>query len=718
MYEYHQGKEMNAMEGVRYSGRNLRRAACMLLALALLAAGFGGFARPAQATQPGDAAQAAASQAAGMESATGDSNAAEKEGPQAEVNEGAQNESEGEKAPPQEGGVQAQAKARTYTITLPANDEKYTIIPAEGCDPAAVPHCGSFQFTLLLQEGYEEVAPVVKGNGTTLKGAKINGGWVYRIVEIACDIRITVNDGEWTGAQPQPEYVHITFHNGEGASLTDINGDTQLTATYRVEKGSDISFKVKVRNGYDPRTLWVTVDGKEITPDKKGVYHIKNIQSDTRVEASAAQQEGAYMMILNEGEGYTLSNIKGGEYYGNGNYAVKRLGSFSFKVTVKKGYDAGKLIVLANGKALQGKDGVFTVKDVDTDIDFEISVPAKEKQSHTVTIPYGKGYTVTDVRDGASIGEGKYTVPHNGGINFRVRVEKDYEEKDLVVKANGKVITPDESGRYRLKNITTDVEVSIGFVAQKQLAVTFDLGSGTRLSSVAGGMQAGEYAYTVKNGGSLSFEVYVRSEYEDRYLSVKANGAELKQSNGVYTLEDIREDTAVVIRLQESLKRFSLTDKATGVNVSGYSKATPKLRAGELASSTEAYKKLAAQAEDLKVLAAYELALTTAKAEGDVTVTFPVSSAYNGRRVRILRLTSSGKIVKYTPTVKDGKAVITVPALGKFLLAGAEDPSVILPPKTGDGDMRGAIAGWSMIVLAELGIYGIIRRKRRLEEAE
>lgn len=609
-------------------------------------------------------------------------------------------------------------KIRTYKMTLPVDNEKFSISFPEGYDPNAIPLGSSFVFSVKPSAAYADVVPEVRANGTLLRGAKKGGAWQYSIKCISCNITITVNDASWP-VPPQPASYTVTLPGGAGYAVQNIKGGKELsTGKYSVEQGGTLSFEVAVEKGYDASKLTVTANGKALSLHN-GVYSVANVQADTEVMISVPKEEQAaktYTVSLPNGAGYAVKDMQGGKELGGGKYSVEQDGTLSFKVEVQKGYDESRLMVTANGKELSAKKGVYTLANIQEDIGVAISVPKVDAYRHTVSFSSGKGYSVQNVTGGKELGNNTYTVRHKGSMSFTVKVEKSYRDRELFVTANGRELLPDAYGIYRLPSITEDVEVNIGFTRERQYTVTFPDSSVAKVTNIKGGIWKDDLRYGVMAGDNLSFEVYVKSSYENARLTVRANGKEIKQQNGVYTLKDIQEDIKVTISLDEALIRFSLTDKATSVNVSGYSKKTPKLHVDTLSDSSSAYNKLEAQTDGLRVLGAYDVSLSGSPAVGDVTVTFPVDKAYNGRSVRILRLRSDGKIAKYTATVKNGKATITVSALGKFLIAGAQDPSVILPPKTGDGDRSAAMLGWGMVLLAELMILGIIRHKRKQEQ--
>ncbi len=557
-------------------------------------------------------------------------------------------------------------------IQLPKDNECFTVM--RETDKAV--YGEDYTFVIVPAAAYKnEAAPKVYANEKAVGVQNKNGNWVCTLENVTRDCMVAVDVSHW-----QMEGAWVELIPAEGVTYKNIRGGQKTAENkYTVPMKGSLSFEVETAKGYDSKKLVVKA-GKDVILPQKGVYTVRNIQSDTQVTASAPRQF-AHVVRFPAGKGYKVTDIQGGLLLEKYSVGIKENGKLSFKVSVEKGYDADALRVSANGKLLTAQKGVYSIANIHGDVEVEIWFEGKS--SHIVSLPFGEGYSVVDVRGGKALGAGDYAVVHGGALSFYVRVEKGYNEEELVVSANGKTILPNR-GLYTIENTQRDTAVKIGFEKAPAYFVEFSEGEGYEIMEVKGGVRVGEGLFNVRAGGSLSFEVFVRAAYQDKRLTVEANGKALKPVQGVYTLENIDRDTKVRIGFDENLQKFSITDKATGIRVSGYGKGVPELRVAKLSEKTKRYQKLQGTMENWKVLGAYEISLSGVKTEGEVAVSFPVSTKYDGRSMRIARLKANGGIAAYKAKAQNGRATVTVEALGEFMLAGVHNPNVVLPPKTGE----------------------------------
>ncbi len=81
------------------------------------------------------------------------------------------------------------------------------------------------------------------------------------------------------------------------------------------------------------------------------------------------------------------------------------------------------------------------------------STPAPST-TYSVTLPSVEGVTTTP-------SAGSYSVEEGDGFSFSLTLAKDYDQSKPVVKAGDKVIEPISGDKYEIKNITSDVTISI-----------------------------------------------------------------------------------------------------------------------------------------------------------------------------------------------------------------------------------------------------------------
>lgn len=118
------------------------------------------------------------------------------------------------------------------------------------------------------------------------------------------------------------------------------------------------------------------------------------------------------------------------------------------------------------------------------------------------------------------------------------------------------------------------------------------------------------------------------------------------------------------------------SDKATGITVEGTLYSNIRVTPLSLRETGTTHDLLDAKtygeleqriASGFSVFAAY--GVTCDSYRGDLTLTFPVDAAYNGKEFMVSHKTSDGTIKIYTGTTKDGKITIQVQNLALFMIA-------------------------------------------------
>ncbi len=152
-----------------------------------------------------------------------------------------------------------------------------------------------------------------------------------------------------------------------------------------------------------------------------------------------------------------------------------------------------------------------------------------------------------------------------------------------------------------------------------------------------------------------------------------------------------------------SYAKRSLTDTQTGVKVSGGIPESTKLAVSPLDLNATGNDAVSARIRDAiakgQLIAGYDIRLSGGF-RGEITISFPVGAAYNGRTVTILHFIN-GRMETHTAVVENGVATIRVSSLSPFLVlnTGVNVPTfeVTDPPKTGGSS---APIGLAMLGLA------------------
>ena len=101
----------------------------------------------------------------------------------------------------------------------------------------------------------------------------------------------------------------------------------------------------------------------------------------------------------------------------------------------------------------------------------DIYVTVNVYGQYDVTLPSAIGYSVSSFMSSSPVN-------HNGTFGFYVNLLAGYDQSDIVVKANGIVLTP-EIGLYAISNITENKTVTVEGVAPNVYSVTLNTNGGT-----------------------------------------------------------------------------------------------------------------------------------------------------------------------------------------------------------------------------------------------
>ncbi len=234
-----------------------------------------------------------------------------------------------------------------------------------------------YTFTLKLLPGYTGSKPVVKANGTEIKG---NNG-VYTTDKVTEDLYITVE-----GIVPSTYEVKIP--DGEGYT---IMGEP---FAYH---DKDYTFTVTLDKGYENSIITVKVNGKAVE-GVDGVYTVQAVQSDLTITVEGVEVN-SYKVTLPTGSGYSVSP--------SGVQKVPYGQSLSFTVTPNSGYE---VLVKVGDTVLTGVNGKYTLEGVSADLTVSIQAYSLLNQiymeTNWITIPQGgTGSSITVSQNSTLKGE-------------------------------------------------------------------------------------------------------------------------------------------------------------------------------------------------------------------------------------------------------------------------------------------------------------------------
>ena len=244
-----------------------------------------------------------------------------------------------------------------------------------------------------------------------------------------------------------------------------------------------------------------------------------------------------YTVTLPSGEGYTAAGSDGS--------TVLRGHDFRFTVTIADGYEKGSgFAVKVGDAALTETDGVYTIENVQEDK--TVTVEGVEAiPVYTVTLPSGEGYTAAG-SDGS-------TVLRGHDFRFTVTIADGYEKGSAFAVKVGDTALSETDGVYTIEDVREDKTVTVeGVTAIPVYTVTLPSGEGYTAKASSG--------TSVRRGGSFSFSVTIADGYEKgSAFAVKVGDTALSEADGVYTIENVREDKTVTVEGVTAIPVYTVT---------------------------------------------------------------------------------------------------------------------------------------------------------------
>ncbi len=184
------------------------------------------------------------------------------------------------------------------------------------------------------------------------------------------------------------------------------------------------------------------------------------------------------------------------------------------------------------------------------------------------------------------------------------------------------------------------------------------------------GHEAGQYVITI---GTLA-------------VSGNADNYEIVFKEGTFTISNFASAT--------------VSDASSKISVNGYFDSSAKLSVSPISATDSTYKALLDNAAWGKMISAYNITLSADSIDGSLTVTFPVSSEYNGKEIAIYQLNSNGAVTCFKTTAQSGTVSLTTDSCTQFMLVTDKDGT----EKEGDEEKRSTIATVFLVLLIILGV--------------
>lgn len=116
-----------------------------------------------------------------------------------------------------------------------------------------------------------------------------------------------------------------------------------------------------------------------------------------------------------------------------------------------------------------------------------------------------------------------------------------------------------------------------------------------------------------------------------------------------------------------TLKQNTLTSEGTNISVSVNSADNANIVVNEIDKNSDLYKELESKYKNLDIQLAYDISIE-GDYEGNIKVSLPVGSKYEGKTVTVLHYCSDGTVDRYRVVVVDGKVSVDVSELSPFVI--------------------------------------------------
>ena len=367
------------------------------------------------------------------------------------------------------------AEIADYTVTIPTG-EGYTVTGEK-----TVKNGEDYTFTVTVTEGYDAANMVVKVNDTEVTA--VDGK--YTVEKVSSDLTITVSGVKKiiiglstlrfgsTDSIRSAKYFDMTPSFDPAVKEYTLLVPDSTNAVYAwATRGADLSTKASIKATWTSMSTGEASNTTLISGSSTG----KNLSG---FNIASAESNTLTITVTDDGstDVYTVKTVRIAP-------SLTKLALDGVKVNetfsaTKKTYTAmttkDSVTVLATPR---GEDYTVTYNGETSNViplstgenKIEIVVTNKDgytssytltvtKADHAVTIPTDESYLVT----------GKEAVMDGADYTFKVEVDYRYEAgEDFAVKVNGETVTG-EKGVYTVKNVTTDLVITVEGATKKVL---------------------------------------------------------------------------------------------------------------------------------------------------------------------------------------------------------------------------------------------------------
>ena len=382
---------------------------------------------------------------------------------------------------------------------------------------------GSVQFTISIASGYNLTSVKAGTNAITPD----NNG-VYTISNITSNLVVSATITEQTSPSPTPSTITITPIEGEGYSFELVNG-----YSWTVAYNGIIKFKVIVDEGYTLNAVIKSDYSPIFSLD--GEYYLYYITESFSISAIVTKNPPTYDVTISDNANSDFYEVVLEDGYSFENIAEN--GEVKFSINVSSGYEL--IDVNIGGDELIAQNGVYTISEINADIELTINVRQIQNQYSVQFIHTSNKATITDANGDAFTTNPVKFDSANQTLSFKV--ETASADDFVVVSLDGNKIQP--TSGTQLYTIEVNSQHSVTIQYYRALYINYGTISGHDFENFVDDHDT--YLYinhdqenVIVPKSNVSLETWISSTNNliADYEIISINGIDITQSNFIESL--------------------------------------------------------------------------------------------------------------------------------------------------------------------------------------
>ncbi len=435
-----------------------------------------------------------------------------------------------------------------YNVTYPTSTTGYLIVPETGYS-SIVREGSDFKFKVNLEADYSNSNIVVKANNNEIT-ADSNG--IYTLSNINEDIAIIVSGVELNKEEPPVDptpdpTIFGVFTLDSRIKIIPIGQDT-----CEVVEGNSFTFKIEIidETKYKFGSNLVVKASGGVLIGNNGQYTINSVTRNTPIVVEGiVPVVNVYTIVAENGGGFEIVPKS------HPTCEVAEGETFKFEVRAQEGFALDSMIIVTvKDELLMLENGVYTIEDI------RENIIVKVEGIYEVRKVFTNSALFTILAKGQSTANSNWIVTKGESFEFKIEVAEGYKLGDsVIVRADGMDLTEDK-GYYTIYQVNNDLEITVEGI---ETIGDYTISKNDTTFSIK---PISHSTCNVTEGQSFSFEIELDDSYQAEDIKVFANGVELVNVDGIYTIDSVTSDIVITIE-GISVKTYTISTQETTYSI-------------------------------------------------------------------------------------------------------------------------------------------------------